>query len=206
MKTTRKTNLKTKKQIVVTNDKIASHPPPFSAQSKREITVRCISNAAQTNVAFTYGQLAGILGIIGTSTTTSAFLTTVFKLRRIRMWGPVATAGTPVTNSVTWTETSADFESPPVTKSDTSVSFDYPAFIDAAPPRGSLASKWHGSGQGSEIFALTYPTGCVIDFSFSFILNDFGGNLAGPTISGGTIGNMYHKGVNNLVPVTVNSI
>lgn len=185
---------------------VASHPPAFKAQVERVIMVRTQSNAAQTNVSFSYGQLAALLGIIGTSTTTSAFLTTVFKLDRVRMWGPVAVAGTPVTASITWTETSADFESPPVTQSDTSVAYDVPAFLDVKPPKGSLASKWHGSGQGSEIFALTYPTGCIVDFTFRFILNDFGGLLVGPTISGGTIGNIYHKGVNNLVPVTINAI
>jgi len=188
------------------NERMFSHPPPFMAQSNRKIVVRTLSTGSQTNVAFTYAQLAGILGIIGTSSTTSSYWTTVFRLTKIRMWGPVATAGTSVTCSVTWTESSNDFESPPVTKSDTSVSFDFPAFVEAKPPRGSLANKWHGSAQTDELLALTFPTGCVVDFFFDFVLSDFGGSLAGPTISGGTIGNLYHKIVNSLTAVTVNAI
>lgn len=122
------------------------------------------------------------------------------------MWGPVATAGTPVTCTVTYIEQSADFESPPLSLSDTSVSFDFPAFVASKPPRGSLASKWHGSGQTDQLFNLTYPSGTTVDFHFDFILSDSGNALAGPTIAGGTLGNLYHKIANSLTPNAVNSI
>jgi hypothetical protein len=118
----------------------------------------------------------------------------------------VATAGTPVTAAVTWTENSADFESPPVTKLDTAVSFDFPAFVTSKPPRGSLASKWHGSAQSDEIFALTYPSGATVDFEFDFILSDLGAPVVGPVIAGGTAGNLHHKIVHSLTPTYVNAL
>jgi hypothetical protein len=185
---------------------IASHPPPYIAQSKREICIRTVSTAANANVSVTYTQLAGMLGLVATGVTTSVFWTTVFRLRKISMWAPVAAAGTPVSVSCTWTENGADFESPPVSQADLSVSFDHPAFVSMIPPRGSLASKWHGSGQTDEICALNYPTGCVIDFHFDFVLSDQGSALAGPTIAGGTAGNLYHKTFNNLVAQIVNAV
>ncbi len=185
---------------------LQSHPPQYPAQSKRSIIVRMQSTAAQTNVAFTYAQLAGILGIIGTSTTTSSFLTTNFRLRRIRIWAPVATAGTSVTAQITFTETATDFETPPVSRADSSVSFDHPAYVGLAPPKGSLLDKWHASGQTNDALAMTYPSGAVIDFHFDFVLPDYGGSTPGPTISGGTAGNLYHKSVNSLVAVNVNAI
>jgi hypothetical protein len=101
---------------------------------------------------------------------------------------------------------SADFESPPITKADTSVSYDFPAYVNMRPPRGSLASKWHGSAQTDEIFSLTYPSGATVDLHFEFVLSDFGGAIAGPTIIAGTAGNLYHKIVHSLTPSTVNSI
>jgi hypothetical protein len=183
-----------------------SHPPPYVAQSSRQIVVRTQATGAQTNVAFTYAQLSGILGIVATGALTSNFWTTVFRLTNLRMWGPVATAGTPVSVSVTWTESSNDFESPPITKADSSISFDYPAFLDCKPPRGSLISKWHGSAQTDEALALTFPAGCIVDFQFDFVLSDYGAPVIGPTIAGGTNGNLYHKSVNSLTAVVVNSI
>jgi hypothetical protein len=157
-------------------------------------------------VSFTYNQLAGLLGIIDTSATTSVFWTSVFRLRSVEIWSPVATAGTPVTASVTYTENGADFESPPVTMSDTSVSFDFPAHVLSKPPRGSLASKWHGSAQTDELFSLTFASGSTVDFVFDFVLSDVGNALAGPTIAGGMAGNLHHKIVNSLTPNVVNSL
>jgi hypothetical protein len=120
------------------------------------------------------------------------------------MWGPVTAAGTPVTCSITWTENSADFESPPITKADTSVSYDYPAYVSMRPPVGSLAAKWHGVAQTDVMFALTFPIGTTVDFFFDFVLPDFGGAIPGPTIIAGTAGGFYHKTVHNVVPNTVN--
>jgi hypothetical protein len=130
----------------------------------------------------------------------------VFRLRKIEFWGPVATSGTPVTCSITYTEQTADFESPPVTLSDTSVSFDYPAYISSIPPRGSLASKWHSSASTDEMLALTYPSGATVDFFFDFILPDLGNPVVGPVIVAGSVGVFYHKIVNSLTPNAVNSI
>jgi hypothetical protein len=164
------------------------------------------ASAAGSLLTFNYSQLAGILGIVATSAIASVFTTLVFRLSKLRVWGPVVVAGTPVFTSVTWLETSNDFESPPITKSDSSISFDHPAFIDAKPPRGSLASKWHGSGQVDNLFTLTFPVGAIFDFDFEFVMNDLGAPLAGPVIAGGTLGQFYHKGTNNLIAVAVNAI
>jgi hypothetical protein len=190
----------------VINKSISTHPPPYLAQSIRSSQLRCLMTAAQTNLSVTFTQLAGLLGIVGTSATTSVFWTNAFRLKKIAIWGPVATAGTPVSVALTWTEANATFESPPSTKADTSVSFDFPAFVMTKPPQGSLVSKWHQSSQSDEAFALTVPNGATIDFWFDFVLPDFGAASAGPTIAGGTAGNFYHKIVNNITPNSVNAI
>ncbi len=184
----------------------ATHPPPFTAQSIRKIKVRTTASQANTNTAFLHQELSSILGIVGTGATTSNYLTNVFRLTKISMWGPVATAGTPVTCAVTWTETGTDYETPPTTKSDTSISFDHPAFVSCKPPAGSLASKWHNSGSTVEMCALTYPAGATVDFTFEWVMTDLAGPTAGPTIAGGTAGNFYHKIVHNLTAVIVNAL
>jgi hypothetical protein len=118
----------------------------------------------------------------------------------------VATAGTPVSVSLTITETTADFESPPITRSDTSISYDHPAFVSFKPQRGSLLSKWHGSAQGDQAFALTCPSGSTVDFDFDYVVNDLGGVLTSIAISGANVGQIYHKIQHSLTPVAVNSI
>jgi len=134
---------------------LSSHPPPYQAQSSRSMTIRCLASGAVTQQSFTYSNLSRILGVVAVSTTAGAYITTVFRISRIRVWGPVAVAGTSVTVAVTYTETSNDFETPPVSRADTSISFDHPAFVTLRPPRGSLLDKWHGSAQTDEAFALT---------------------------------------------------
>jgi len=185
---------------------IASHPPPVVIQPAQKFILRTIANSSEQDEGFNYNTLAGMLGIIATSSTVSTYLSTSFKLRRIRMWGPVATAGTPVTVSLRATMTSADFVTPPKTWTDTSISYDHPAFVDWKPPRGSLAEKWHSSAQGDQIFTLTFPVGATIDFHFSYVLNDALGTINGPTLSGATVGLIYHKTEAGLTPVEVNTI
>jgi len=183
----------------------ASHPPPFVAQAIRQFKVRCLATG-NVNSNFSYNQLSAILGIIATSTTTSAFIAAVFRLKKVVVWGPVTTAGTSVTASLAWQNTSQDFESPPLKFSDTSISFDWPAFLNCSPPKGSLSDKWHGSGQTDELFALIAPTGSTVEFHFDWVLNDGQGVVAGPTIAGATTGVVYHNIVNNLTPISVNAI
>lgn len=194
------------KAIVVVNRKtFASHPPPYKTQVIRNLKIRCIASAGGSN-AFNYNQLSGLLGVIASSATTSVFWTTVFRLRRVTVWGPVTTAGTPVHVDLSWDNTAQDFESPPTKFSDTSVSFDWPAFVDQAPPKGSLSEKWHGSAQTDLCFNLDVPTGAAVEFIFDFVLNDDSSPLAGPALVGAVTGQLYHKAVNNLVPQGLNQI
>jgi len=183
-----------------------SHPPPFTAQSVRSIKLRSIASGAVTQQAFTYSNLSSMLGIVSTAATAAAYISTVFRIKRITIWGPVAVAGTPVQVTITFTETSNDFESPPISRSDTSISFDHPAFVTMKPPKGSLLSKWHGSAQTDEAFALTFPAGSIVDMDFDFVLNDLGAPLVGVVVVGATPGQIYHKTVNSLVPTVVNTI
>jgi len=185
--------------------KVATHPPPYVAQVIRTIRIRSNATAA-VSAAFNYNDLSGLLGIIATAATTSVFWTTVFRLRKVIVWGPVTTAGVPVSVSLSWDNTAQDFESPPVKFSDTSISFDWPAFVEQSPPRGSLSDKWHGSAQTDLCFNLQCPQGSSVEFVFDFVLNDDSSPLAGPAIAGAVLGQLYHKIVNNLTPVGVNSI
>jgi len=195
-----------RKSVKISKSIPSSHPPQIVNQPVQSFILRCVASGTQTDEPFDYNNIAGLVGVIATSSTVSTYLSVAFKIRRIVMWGPVATAGTPVTVAVKLLQTAFDYVSPPKTWTDTSVSYDHPAFIDWVPPKGSLVSKWHSSVQGDQIFALSYPGGATVDFHFSYVLNDATGTINGPTLSGATVGLIYHKTAAGLTPVEVNSL
>jgi hypothetical protein len=205
-----KQNTKTKKTKNQKNKLVKfpkTHPPPFTSQSVRNFRLRCVSTASNSGTSLAYNQLAGLLGVIATGITTSVYLSSVFRFKRMVIWGPVQNAGTPVTVSITWFETNADFESPPKTMTDTSVSFDWPAYVNFKAPKGSLIDKWHGSGQSDQALVFSAPEGSTVDFEFEWVLSD--GNVAsvvGPTLVGATAGLVLHKITASLDPVGVTAL
>jgi len=184
----------------------ASHPQMIQIQSVRRFRVRTIASAAINGYQVLMTDIGALLGVIAKSATTSQFISSLTRLKSITLWGPVATAGTPVSVSLTWSNNSEDFESPPSTKTDTSISFDHPAFMGLKPPKNSLCSKWHSSGLTDSLFVFSVPAGATVDFEIDWVLCD-GPNtpyVAGPTLIGATTGNIYHHPFSNLVPLGLN--
>lgn len=179
-----------------------THPPPYISQSIRSFRIRAIASASITAYQILMSDLAGILGVVAKTTTTSNYLSALTRLRRLTFWSPVATAGTPVTVSITWTNNSEDFETPPLTKSDTSISFDLPAFLDIRPPKASLNSKWHSSGLTDSLAVITCPTGTTLDIELDWVLCD-GVDVppvSGPALVAATAGVIYHHPFSNFQP------
>lgn len=177
---------------------IALAPPTFRAQVTRSWHLRAIcSGAAPTAFIFTVSQLSAFMGIIATSTTTSSLLCDQLKIKRMCVWGPVATAGTPVTTMLKWVDDPASNtqSGPPLTQSDTSVSFDRPAYCCLEPPRGnsSIFSQWADANLNTQWIVIGCPVGAVLDIWYDWILDDLGATQAGPTIAAASLGTIYHK-------------
>jgi len=141
--------------------------------------------------------LAGALGIIGTGATTSVFLSDQFRLRRICLWGPVSTAGTAVSVLLKYVDDPASNtqSGPPKTQSDSSSNVNQYAYCCLEPPKdnSSLFSQWFDSSLTTGVIFMAAPPGSIMDMHFNFIVDDIGATSAGPTISGGTAGTIYHK-------------
>jgi hypothetical protein len=182
-------------------------PPSFLARPVLRYHVRTLATSPQIDAPVAYNQLSALVGIVATSAITSVNLTSGFRLKRIRIWAP-APFGSVATSvaSVTWTESAADYITPPVTVADSSVNPSVPVFVDAKPPRGSLADKWHDPNQTNGICIMTYPAGSIVDFIFNYVLDDFGGPQASFAIAGGVTGTVYHRSFNSLLPQSVNPI
>jgi hypothetical protein len=200
-----KTNRKQSKQQQIVLRNINSFPPPFKSQIVRKLHLRCQASSA-VSANFAYNVLAGYVGVVATAATTSIMLASAFRVTRIEAWAAQPVAGNVNTIELAWFNTSADFISPPVNICDSSQSSDHVAHIVASPPPGSLADKFHTSTQTDNMFSFAIGTGGIVDFWFEWILNDNETTYAGPTLSGATLGIIYHKLANNLTPSYLNTI
>jgi hypothetical protein len=198
----RKTNSKntrikrSNKHVIPKGLQLASEKPvDFSIQSQRVFKLRAQASSSYIHLV-TWSNLASFVGVIAASSTTSVYLSNCIRLRKIELWAPVQTAGTAITSSITWTSSAFDFESPPITRSDSSISYDHPAYLCVLPPRGSVASKWHRSDDTTVVYDMRCPVGTTVDFTFDWVLSDSAttqAQIAGPALSGATAGIVYHK-------------
>jgi len=178
-------------------------PPTFVQQEVRSWRIRCTVSAAITAGNITMAQLGGMLGVISLATgagSATALICDQFRLKRTCVWGPVATAGTPVTVQLKYVDdpTGITFSGAPKTVSDTSVSFDRPAYICLEPSRdgSSIFDNWMDSNQAVNVIVITCPAGSTVDFFFQWIMDDQGVTTAGPTITAASVlGQIYHRSI-----------
>jgi len=138
-----------------------------------------------------------MMAIIAATATTSLYFNDQFRLKRTCVWGPVATAGTPVSVMLKYADDPANTATSgnPLTQGDTSVSFDRPAYACLEPPKNatSLFNNWLDSNQNIAVIVVSAPVGATLDFDFQFFVDDLGVPAAGPVLIGATPGIIYHK-------------
>jgi len=177
---------------------ICLQPPAYIAQDNRTWTLRStLSGAAANAFVFTAIQLSAHMGIIATSTTTSSLLCDQFRLRRVCVWGPVTTAGTPVSVMLKWADDPASNtqSGPPKTEMGTSSNINEYAYACLTPPKNntSIFSQWADASLTTQWVVCSAPIGSIIQFWFNFIIDDIGATQSGPVIAGATLGQIYHK-------------
>lgn len=132
------------------------------------------------------------------------------RVKKIRIWVPVTTQGTPV--SVRLTPTGIDsginsFSDIPETIYDTSISIDRPAFVSYKPAELHPSGSWHAStAVDLNLVAITCNQGAVMDVDYEAILN-FTGPLLGFTqvMVGAVPGGMYcMAAISNFIAQAVN--
>lgn len=185
---------------------IALAPPRYVQQEVRSWKVRGRITAAETLAIYTVTQLSMFLGVISTGAATTNFLAQQFRIKRIAAWAPVATAGTEISLTLKWadvpTAAAVGIASPPVASSDSSISFDRPAFAVLTPHKGSYFNNWFDCNCTANCLVATWPVGTVIDIDYQFFLDDIGSLQAGPASAGLTAGNIYHHLIGSIIPVS----
>lgn len=192
---------KKQQQMVAPRKALFLAPPTFSSTPVRYGKIRGITSTAFSSRGWTLQEICSYCaGIIPTAAVNSTpkHLAQSFKFKRVTVWGPVATAGTSVTTELRFpgSASSDGTTSPSVTSSDSSVSFDRPAFSTLKPKKFSFQGQWFTpTTVGFNLFELTCPAGSIVDIEFDFIVCEDGGPYAAAVLTGGvtlTIGEVYH--------------
>jgi len=171
-------------------------PPTYVQQVVRSWIVRGTVTGGLWAGSISNISFCAFMGIIATGATTSSFISDQFRVKRICAWSPPAAIGSSATCVIKYTDDPASNtqSGAPKTVSDTTISPDLPAYACLEPPRdnSSIFSQWWDSSLTTTMVNVSIPVNSVVDIDFQFILDDIGATTAGPTIVGGTAGNIYH--------------
>lgn len=179
-------------------------PPHYKPQEVRSWKVRYRAAAAITSQAFTCSELGRMLALYADSAIACHYICNQYRLKRVCIWGPVATAGTPVAVTAKYSDiinATTGFTGCPQTVSDESVSFDRPAYVCLTPPKDSIVNLWQSVVSTNNFIEITCPSGSIIDFDYQFYIDDIGSLPLGPVIAAGTPFTIFHLTVNNLTAV-----
>jgi hypothetical protein len=187
------------RMVLVTQD---NKIPAYVQQQIRKICVRCTtSNADGTADSLTITQIAQMCGFTALTATLGVYWMSQFRLDKVEAWATPPAVADVVSISLKWADSplaaSVGIAGPPVVVEDSSASTSVPAHIVLKPPRNSLFQNWFGPNATPSMLLFTQQStagnaNAVIDFHFSFIIDDIG---TAPTfaISGASVGAHYHK-------------
>lgn len=195
---------------MISRNLVSAQPPAFRAVPIWQYKRRFVATGAVSGNCL----ISSILGSAFVATTAilgNSLLDSV-RIKSVRCWAPVQTQGQSVTIVLTPIGIDASnncFNDLPSSITDTSVSFDRPAYVSIQPSVDTPIGAWHTSTTiSTNLFNLVAPLGTVVDITFEGVLN-FASPPLGFTqaIVGGTAGTIYCRSlIANLVPVGVNTI
>lgn len=187
-------------------------PVEYEPLSKNGGHIRFAALSALGNNSIKIFDLILLPGLMAISSIAGFALAVAVKLRKIRIWGFVATAGTPVTVALQKAgidSSGNDFNDSFTRKSDTSVSFDRPAFIEMNFDQFSPSGSWHtNENVDGNVVNITCPAGAIVDFYYTAVMNYANAApTSAYTLVGATVGTLYHKTIlGSLVAQNVNTI
>lgn len=144
-------------------------PPSLKSTINFTHTYRFRIPASTTGVTVTTADLAGLLALCSTATT-SWLLATQVRIKSVEMWAPMGASLTPITLSVEWLG-SADFGGGSVKVTDTSMSSTRCAHVHVKPKANSINDQWRTPGT-TGVFTYVCPIDTILDLRVQFALND----------------------------------
>ncbi len=191
--------------------RLPSLPPPYVPNKQYKFMRRYVTTQASTGTSFTITDICGSL-IMAATTTLGYSPFEAVRIKRVRMWGPVTTIGTPVTISIApqAVETTVNcYADVPSIMSDTTLTIDRPAYIEYVPRLTEPSGSWHRvTATSITLFNLAYPAGATLDVEYEGMFDLTGGPTGfTATLVAATVGSMYSRVVaTNFAPVSVNTL
>lgn len=178
-------------------------PPAFNATIVFRKKFRFQANSAAANQPTYLTDLKDLL-CFATGSTAAYELASGVRLRRVQIWGPMASNLTPVTAAVEFPPLAVAVGQPSMITSDTSMGATRAAYVNARPKPQSFAGNWLPSAGLSgatttPVMYLTYPTGAVVDVDLDFVLqNAESPQAVNATVSAATVGKIYVRGLDEI--------
>lgn len=170
----------------------ASHPQQLKTAVSCRHTFRFKASSALSAVQIQAHFINDLLQVAATTTTSYTVIDT-FRIRKVEMWGPMASDLVPVTVSLEWVDAVTQLDTNRALISDTSMGSNSVAHIIAIPPNKTTSSFWQGDSTNPS-FILNGPVNTVVDLEISFtIINNLNGddNPVAITVAGATVGQVY---------------
>jgi hypothetical protein len=185
------------------------NPPQFNPTIQATHKFRFRSTAA-FNLSVITSDLMQLL-VIGTSATTTASAYSAFRLRKVKMWGPMAADLVPVTVSLEFLNAQANsgLGSRRTLHTDTSMGATESAYISASPEAESSAAAWQNVITASTntngcAFTISGPINTVIDVVLDIVMQNgeppFVGATGTALVPGTWYGNSLDGGATGLLP------
>lgn len=188
------------------------NPPMLEQQPWRRWHLRFSATSALNAQSFAWTDMSALMGVFAITATTSAFIYAVLRIREIKLWSDVIAVSSPPANTTVSIELpnlpggSGILTGPPFVATGSSGSTAFPAKVGVRMGPENYYGSWHNTTDTNLAFNLTAPQYSTVDIICDGIVDDLGGLHAGPVLVGATPGNIYHKIVNGLTIVELNSI
>lgn len=191
---------------------IPTQPPSFTMQNRRKLIFRFSATTQLNAQSFAWTDLSSLLGVFAITASTSAYIYAVLRLSKIRMWSDVIAVSSPPANTTVSIELpnlpggSGILTGPPLVATGSSGSTAFPARVGIETGVDNYYGQWHNTTDANLAFNLTCPQYTTVDLICEGVIDDLGGLHAGPALVSATPGNIYHKIVNGLTVLELNSI
>ncbi len=168
----------------------AKCPPSLALSISKVHTFRFRASSASTTDTLTTTSL-GNMFVMAATTTTCYQLCSAFRLRRIEIWGPMASDLVPVTVSCQFNGVADQAVGSSRIVTDTSMTASSPAHIVATPSAQTTASLWQGTSTSLTLATLEFPANAVVDIMVEFVIRDESTASSSIAVSGATVGVVY---------------
>ncbi len=180
-------------------------PPPFDSTIFYTKKFRFQASSALSSTNITVLDLLSLL-VVADTTVSASTINTSIRLRKVEMWGPMASSLAPVTVSCEFPAMAALLSGPNRVYSDTSMGSTFGAHVKAVPTDEMIQYHWQTTTSGAIMFQLNGPSNTIVDVTLDCVLQNGQAPIT-VTVVAASVGTLYCRSLDSqgsalLVPVS----